>query len=251
MLGNPEESYCRNLADCQQVRGAVRNYNEEELSANTIRAWVIGMFLNTIASGLNALFGLRAPSLIVTTFVVQMVAYPLGVGWAKVMPSRAFRTFGVQWCLNPGPFNLKEHGLIAIMANAAYGQGAGYFTNTILAQRGFYGQNFGWGFNLLLETSPQCVGFGIAGLMRRYLVEPASMIWPQTLVSTSFMYALHDHSKTDPRKSNGWSISRYRYFFFVFIGSFVWYWFPGYSVSWPYAESMDMVEANASTVANF
>jgi len=251
MLGNPEESYCRNLADCQQVRGAVRNYNEEELSANTIRAWVIGMFLNTIASGLNALFGLRAPSLIVTTFVVQMVAYPLGVGWAKVMSSRAFRTFGVQWCLNPGPFNLKEHGLIAIMANATYGQGAGYFTDTIVAQRGFYGQNFGWGFNLLLATFPQCVGFGIAGLMRRYLVEPASMIWPQTLVSTSFMYALHDHSKTDPRKSNGWPISRYRYFFIVFIGSFVWYWFPGYSVSWPFAESMDRVEANTSTVAKF
>lgn len=55
------------------------------------------------------------------------------------------------------------------------------------------------------------------------------MLWPRALVNTSFLYALHDHSKTDPTKSNGWSISRYRYFFYVFIGSFVWYWFPGYS----------------------
>lgn len=212
-----------------QVRGAVRNYDEEELSANTVRAWVIGLLLTTIASGLNSLFSLRAPSLTITTFVVQMIAYPLGVGWAMVMPSRTFHTFGAKWSLNPGPFNIKEHGMIVIMANAAFGSGVGYFTDTLVAQRGFYGQNFGWGFNLMLALSTQCVGFGIAGLMRKYLVEPASMIWPQTLVSTSFMYALHDHSKTEPTKANGWSISRYRYFLYVFIGSFVWYWFPGYS----------------------
>jgi OPT family oligopeptide transporter len=167
------------------------------------------------------------------------------------MPSRNFRTFGLQWSLNPGAFNVKEHGLIVIMANAAFGTGAGNFTDTITAQRGFYGQNFGWGFNILLGWSTQCIGFGIAGLMRKYLVEPSSMIWPQNLVNTSFIYALHDHSKTDPTKSNGWSISRYRYFFYVFAGSFVWYWFPGYSESRPILKSMDVFEANLPTVAQF
>ena len=54
------------------------------------------------------------------------------------------------------------------------------------------------------------------------------MIYPQNLVNTSLFYALHDHSKTDPSKTHGWSISRYRYFGYVTIGSFVWYWFPGY-----------------------
>ena len=54
------------------------------------------------------------------------------------------------------------------------------------------------------------------------------MIWPFDLVNTSLFYALHDNSKTDPSKTHGWSISRYRYFFYVFLGSFVWYWFPGY-----------------------
>jgi hypothetical protein len=97
---------------------------------------VIGLLLTTIASGLNSLFSLRAPSLTITTFVVQMVAYPLGVGWAKAMPSRVFHTFGMKWCLNPGPFNIKEHGVIVIMANAAFGNGVGYFTDTIVAQRG-------------------------------------------------------------------------------------------------------------------
>ena len=46
------------------------------------------------------------------------------------------------------------------MANAAIGNGAGYFIDTLVAQRGFYGQNFGWGFNFLLAITTNCVGFG-------------------------------------------------------------------------------------------
>jgi len=137
-----------------QVRAAVRNY-DEELPANTIRAWVLGLLLTTIASGLNALFSLRSPTLTISSFVVQLVAYPLGFGWAKVIPSRTFETVGVQWSLNPGPFNMKEHGLIVIMANAAIGNGVGYFTDTIVAQRGFYGQDFGWGFDIMLAFTTQ------------------------------------------------------------------------------------------------
>lgn len=161
------------------------------------------------------------------------------------MPTRRFRLFGKEFSFNPGPFNMKEHTVIVVMANATFGGGVAYSTDTILAQRAFYGQNLGWGFELLLTISTQCVGYGIAGLMRRFLVTPgtfqvhrvrayktdpttAAMIWPQTLVSTSLFYALHDHGKTDPSKSNGWSISRYRYFFYVFVASFVWYWFPGF-----------------------
>lgn len=54
------------------------------------------------------------------------------------------------------------------------------------------------------------------------------MIWPTTLINTSLFYGLHDKSTTDPAKTNGWRISRYKYFFIVFTGSFCWYWFPGF-----------------------
>lgn len=57
---------------------------------------------------------------------------------------------------------------------------------------------------------------------------PAAMIWPVTLVSTSLFYSLHNHKPTDPSTSGGWSISRYRYFFYVGLGSFAWYWIPGF-----------------------
>lgn len=54
------------------------------------------------------------------------------------------------------------------------------------------------------------------------------MIWPSNLVNTSLFYTLHDHSPTDPNETGGWTIGRYRFFLYVFLGSFVWYWFPGW-----------------------
>ncbi|KAI9731982.1 MAG: hypothetical protein M1834_004433 [Cirrosporium novae-zelandiae] len=209
------------------VRAAVRNY-DEDVPANTIRAWVIGLVMTTIGSGLNMLFSMRSPSLVITSILAQLVSYFVGVGWEKVMPNREFNTFGLKWNLNPGPFNMKEHAIITVMANVNFSGGAAYSTDTILAQRGFYGQNMGWGFELLLTLSTQCIGFGLAGIWRRFLVEPAAMIWPTTLVNTSLFYALHDRSPTDPAKCNGWKISRFRYFSYCMLGSFVWYWFPGY-----------------------
>lgn len=212
-----------------EVRAAVRNY-DVDVPCNTVRAWVIGMVMTTIGSGLNMLFSMRSPSLTITSIVAQLITYPMGVGWSWIMPDRQITFFGgrVNFNLNPGPFNMKEHALIVLMANAAYGGGAGYFTDILQAQVGFYKFDWGWGFAVLLAFTTQCVGFGLAGLARRWLVEPASMIWPTDLVNTSFMYALHDHTPTDPAKTNGWGVSRYRFFLYVFLGSFAWYWFPGY-----------------------
>jgi OPT family small oligopeptide transporter len=177
---------------------------------------------------MNMLFSLRQPSIIVTSYVAQLVAYPLGMGWAKVFPNHTFRVGKMAFNLNPGPFNFKEHGLIVLMANAAYGSGPGYFTDILTAQYAFFGFDLGWGYAILLGLTTQLIGFGMAGLVRQWLVQPANMIWPSNLVNTAFMYTLHDHSKTDPNTTNGWSISRYRWFFIIFLGSFCWFWFPGY-----------------------
>ena len=209
-----------------EVRAAVRNY-DIDMPTNTIRAWTIGMFMVTLGSGMNMLFSMRSPQIIITAFVAQLVAYPIGLGWDLIMPRRQFNTFGVKWSLNPSPFNMKEHALITIMANVTFGAGAAYSTDTIVAQKGFYHQDFGVGFQLLLTLGTQMIGYGYAGMLRKYLVWPASMIWPTNFVNTSLFYALHDHTPSDPAKANGWSVGRYRYFLYVFIGSFVWYWFPG------------------------
>lgn len=109
-----------------------------------------------------------------------------------------------------------------------FGTGNAYATDVLLAQMKFYNQNWGWGWQILLVITVSMCGFGMAGMFRRFLVDPASMIWPSTLINTSLFYALHDHSRSNPEDTNGWTIGRYKWFLIVTGGSFAWYWFPGY-----------------------
>ena len=70
---------------------------------------------------------------------------------------------------------MKEHTIIVVMANVNVAGGVAYATDTLTAQRGFYHQNFGWGFNILLCISTQMIGYGLAGIFRKVLVWPGEM----------------------------------------------------------------------------
>ncbi|KAI0868299.1 OPT family small oligopeptide transporter [Hypoxylon argillaceum] len=210
-----------------EVRAAVRNY-DVDLPANTIRAWAIGLILCTVGSAVNMLFSLRNPSITITTYVIQLVAYPIGLGWDLIFPNRVFTFMGIKFNFKPGKFNFKEHVVIVAMSNAAYGGGVLYATDVLLAQQIFYRQHFGWGFQLLFGISTLCTGYGLAGLMRRFLVWPAAMIWPGNLVNATLFHVLHDDKLGDPVKKNIWRIGRYQWFLYVTAGGFVWYFFPGW-----------------------
>lgn len=100
------------------MRAVVRNF-DVDLPANTVRAWTIGLLLCTIGSAVNMLFSLRNPSVTVTTYVVQLVAYPIGRGWDLIMPDRQWNLFGLKFNLRPGKFNYKEHVVIVVMSNVS------------------------------------------------------------------------------------------------------------------------------------
>lgn len=149
-----------------EVRAAVRNY-DEDVPCNTVRAWTIGLTLVVVGASMNTLFSLRAPSIGLGALIAQIIAWPMGHGWAKVMPERKFRTFGLTWSLNPGPFNIKEHSIIVVMASVSFS--VAYATDIILAQLVFYKQDFGIPWQLMLTISTQSLGYGIAGMMRKFL----------------------------------------------------------------------------------
>lgn len=65
------------------------------------------------------LFSLRNPSVFISTYVVQLVAYPIGRGWDLVMPDRVWSIFGLKFNLRPGKFNFKEHVVITAMSNVS------------------------------------------------------------------------------------------------------------------------------------
>lgn len=204
-----------------EVRAAVPSTDDASLPQSTIRAWVLGMILTTVGCGMNLSFSLHAPSFSISTYVTSILAWPMGRFWAAYFPN--WKIFGKE--LNPGPFNIKEHALITIMANVTFSGGAAYATDIFLAQNKFYNSDFGWGFELLAIWSTQCIGFAFGGIIRRYVVWPSSAIWPANLVTATFLTNMHVNEN---HPANGWKVSRLLFFTFVFTGSFVYYWFPGF-----------------------
>ena len=126
----------------------------------------------------------------ITTYAIQLIAYPLGLFWDIIFPDKDYQLFNtsIKFNFRPGSFNFKEHAIIVVMANAAYAGSAIYATDVLVSQRVFYGQDFGWGFQLLFAVTNQMLGYGLAGICRRWLVWPAAMIWPSDLVNCALMY---------------------------------------------------------------
>lgn len=72
----------------------------------------------------------------------------------------------------------------------------------------------------------------MAGIMRRFLVWPAAMIWPANLVNCALFQILHNDKDEeegyDNNKKQSWTMSRLRFFFFGGLFQFLWCRFPGY-----------------------
>lgn len=208
-----------------EVRASVKPFDDPDTPVNTIRAWSIGLVTCTVVTACNVLLNMRRAPVTISPVVVQLIAYPMGKGWHASMPNWKFRLFGHNLEFNPeSPFNMKEHTIIVIMTAA--GSALSYALDILLAQEIFYKQHFGWGFQILLILSTQAMGFGLAGVMRRFLVWPAAMVWPATLIFTTVMNTLHDHSPSDPSLANGWKVGRYKFFLIVAAGTFCYEWIP-------------------------
>ncbi|KAK8853415.1 OPT family small oligopeptide transporter [Kwoniella newhampshirensis] len=101
-----------------------------------------------------------------------------------------------------------------------------YATDIIATQRFFYGQRWGWGYQILLVLGTQLLGFSFAGVLHRILVTPASMIWPSTLVNTALFNALH--ARSGPNEARSKARSRQVFFYVNAVVMFVWSFFPSY-----------------------
>lgn len=168
-----------------------------------------------LGAGVNQFFSLRYPGVHIVSLVAELLAYPLGVGLASILPIGR---------LNPDRnFNIKEHALVTIMSNVSFGFGSADATNIIQAAR-FYGFDMPPGFSVLVVICCQLCGYGIAGLSRAVLVKPASMIWPGVLGNVALLSSIHSRKNAI---ADGWKITRIRFFLLVGAIAFLWYWFPG------------------------
>ena len=156
--------------------------------------------------------------------MIQLLSYPSGIALAKWLPTRTFKLRGFEFSFNPGPFNQKEHLLITILASVAM---EGIFAKDMFVTQispVFFNQS--WGRNLMYQycitISMQCLGYGLAGLVRSCLVYPDYCLWPGTLPTIVLNRSLHE-SRGYTFKFLGWVFTRYRYFFALLAAYFIFF----------------------------
>ncbi|KAI9121481.1 hypothetical protein K1719_008514 [Acacia pycnantha] len=223
------------VSPIEEVRLTVTNTDDPNLPVWTFRMWFLGLISCSLLSFFNQFFAYRSEPLVITQITVQVATLPIGYFMAAVLPTTKVRIprFGSKtFSLNPGPFNMKEHVLITIFANAgsAFGSGSPYAVGIVTIIKAFYGRGISFFAAWLLIITTQVLGYGWAGLIRKYVVEPAHMWWPSTLVQVSLFRALHEKDDQKP--------TRAKFFFIALLCSFIWYLVPGYlfstltSISW-------------------
>jgi OPT family oligopeptide transporter len=137
--------------------------------------------------------------------------------------------------LAQGRWNCKEHCCVFIASSVSFGFAFATDVSVqrllcrltcqvIVEQSKFYGQHVSITYQILLTLSTQILGYALAGLTRSFLVRPGGMVWPQTLAAKAMLTSLH---KNENRIANGWKVSRFRFFLYVFLGSTAFYFLPG------------------------
>ncbi|SCV67275.1 BQ2448_5921 [Microbotryum intermedium] len=224
-----------------EVRASVSNWDDPIIPSLTFRSWFLGLFLSVTLGSANTFLAFRYPAPAITPLVTLIVAYPLGKVLAMLLPitewsiPQCFR-LGPTMSLNPGPFSQKEHTVIVMMANVGLTPPAelmlapappttSYALNYSVATEVFYKIKYNFTFDFLLVLSTCVLGFGIAGLYRRFLVWPASLLWPQNLLLATLIATFHAEEDDEP---DSVGVPRLRLFTYVTAGAAIWFWLPGY-----------------------
>ncbi|KAL2921758.1 Oligopeptide transporter 6 [Bienertia sinuspersici] len=175
----------------KQVNLTVPKTDDPNMPVLTFRMWFLGLVSCILLSFVNQFMWYRQNPMIISSISAQIAVVPIGHLMANCITKRVFFE-GSKWqfTLNPGPFNVKEHVLITIFANA--GAGSVYATHILSAVKLFYKRKLSLLPAVLIMFTTQLLGFGWAGLFRKYLVEPAGMWWPGNLVQVSIFRALHE-----------------------------------------------------------
>lgn len=244
--GSEDEDDLENPVDNSQyaqVRASVPATDDYTLSINTPRMWTLSLMFALSGSATNLFFSLRYPSVAITPVIALVLVHPLGKMWDLVLkraddpeevfengqrqgffddPERYGKKSKLRLWLAQGRWNEKEHACVYISSNVSFG--FAFATDVIVEQYKFYNQETPIMYQILLTISTQCLGYAFAGLTRRFLVRPAAMIWPGTLMSTAMFSAMH---KNENKPADGWRVSRYKFFVYVWAGAFLWYFVPG------------------------
>lgn len=201
--------------------------DDPTLPCFTFRMWFLGLGLSCFGAVLGQIFYFRPQTVFVSQLFIQIIGYLLGCLLQEVLPGPGNEHPRLQTAdtrfwrfLNPGPFNIKEHVAITIFASTA--ADSALAINIFAADDLFYGIQPNVAIGIFTLIGSQLMGYGIGGLMRSFLVYPTYIVFPNLLPTVQLFDALHRGKKIFAQKK------RVKFFWSIFIGIFVWEWFPEY-----------------------
>ncbi|KAK9482839.1 OPT oligopeptide transporter protein-domain-containing protein [Lipomyces starkeyi] len=210
-----------------EVRAVVRPTDDPSVPCETFRAYAVGIFWVCCASFINQMYQQRQPSITLNATVLQILIYPSGKFIAKALPNWNVNIFGWKFPLNPGPWTFKEQMFATIMTNVG-GGATNFFSYALTMRLGIFFDNewVQYGFLFLMAFITQFFGFGLAGIMRRFVVYESKAVWPTILPILQLNRAL---LLPETKQSiHGWTISKYKLFWISFVAMFVYFFIPDY-----------------------
>ncbi|KAJ7164028.1 OPT oligopeptide transporter [Mycena crocata] len=188
-------------------------YDDPSLPAVTFRSVFLGIGLSAFASVLATIYTFKPQNATVSQLFCLIIAYVLGTAMHSVIPSHG------KWrYLNPGPFNIKEHTAIVIMSGTASNVAVGM--EIIAALDLFYDLRLNAAVAVFQIFATQMVGYGIAGVLRTFLVYPTYAFYPNYISVVNLLQSLHWRGALNAKKR--------RFFWIVFAAIFFWEWIPQY-----------------------
>ncbi|KAI5671259.1 hypothetical protein M9H77_11623 [Catharanthus roseus] len=225
VAGADEKPNGEERCSVEEVALVVPETDDPSLPVLTFRAWFLGLTSCTILIFLNTFFIYRTQPLSISANLMQITVLPVGKFMAVTLPKKQYSLFG-RWrfSLNPGPFNIKEHVIITVMANCgmAIGSGDTYSIGAITVMKAYYKQSLNFLCALFIVLTTQIFGYGWAGMLKKYLVDPVEMWWPSNLAQVSLFRALHE------KEANTEGLTRMKFFLVFMVASFAYYALPDY-----------------------
>ncbi|KAF7312457.1 OPT oligopeptide transporter [Mycena indigotica] len=162
---------------------------------------------------LATIYTFKPQNATVSQLFCLIIAYVMGTAMHNVLPSHGYWRY-----LNPGPFNLKEHTAIVIMSGTASNVAVGM--EIIAALDLFYDLKLNAAVAIFQIFATQMLGYGIAGILRTFLVYPTYAFYPNYISVVNLLQSLHWRGALNAKKR--------RFFWIIFAAIFLWEWIPQY-----------------------
>ncbi|KAJ7186170.1 OPT oligopeptide transporter [Mycena filopes] len=214
------------ITDADYATRLISLDDDPTLRVFTFRMWFLGLGLSCFSAVLGQIFYFRPQTIYVSQLFIQILGFILGrlMEWLVPGPSEAalIQTADTAFWrfMNHGRFNLKEHVATTIMASTA--SSSALAISIFASQELYYHVETNVAVGIFTLIASQLIGYGMAGIMRIFLVYPTWAVYPQVMPTVQLFEALHRGEGMMAQSK------RKKFFWYIFVGIFVWEWFPEY-----------------------